>query len=222
MSGLKKQPEVEFGLKLAIAIFNPVRVEGDTVGPRGFIGDFILREGESIARLWVENERGALGRGVARQEGSRRGHEGLHSYIECRRLAIVQLNDAGHSGNKIASNLVLPRSTVYRVIGEHSKRGTVSRRKGSGRSRSTTMSEDGHIILAVKRDRRDLSKEISDKLLPVEVPDKKVRRRIGRLTDLKFCCKIRKPFIRATNRMRRVRWCMDRLHYTIDQWGNFL
>ena len=84
------------------------------------------------------------------------------------------------------------------------------------------MSEDGRIILTVKRDRRDLSKEISDKLLPVEVPDKKVRRRIGRLTDLKFCYKIRKPFIRATNRMRRVRWCMDRLHYTIDQWGNFL
>ena len=55
------------GLKLAIAIFNPVRVEGDRVGLPGFTGHFIPWEGRIFTCLWVERESLALREGAARR-----------------------------------------------------------------------------------------------------------------------------------------------------------
>ena len=136
--------------------------------------------------------------------------------------SVVQLRCAGYSGNKIARALKLPRSTVYRIISVHAITGATERRKGSGRPRTTTMAEDERIILCIKRDRSTTSKEVSARLKPTVVSDKTVRRRIAELTDLKSTFKVKKPFIRAKNRKARVRWCMDRLHYTIEQWSNFL
>ena len=48
------------GLKLAIAIFNSVRVEGDRVCLPGFTGHFIPWEGRIFTCLWVERESLAL------------------------------------------------------------------------------------------------------------------------------------------------------------------
>ena len=148
--------------------------------------------------------------------------KGTTHVMNHKREAIAQLRGLGHSGSKISSAVDVPKSTVNRMIREITDRGTVNRVKGSGRPRITTASEDERIVLSVKRDRGITSKEISAKLTPVVVSDKTVRRRIEELTDLKSTFKIRKPFIRPTNRRIRVRWCMDRLHYTIEQWSNFL
>ena len=138
------------------------------------------------------------------------------------REAIAQLRGLGHSGSKISSAVDVPKSTVNRIIREITDRGAVNRVKGSGRPRITTASEDERIVLSVKRDRGITSKEICKKLVHLQVSDKTIRRRIGELTNLKSCLKVRKPFVRPTNRKRRIRWCMDRLHYTIEQWSNFL
>ena len=77
------------------------------------------------------------------------------------------------------------------------------------------------IILSIKRDRSSTSTEISARLKPAIVSDNTVRRRIAELTNLKSTYKIRKPFVRATNRVARVRWRMDRLHYTIELRSKF-
>ena len=148
--------------------------------------------------------------------------KGATQVMNHKREEIVRLRDMGHSGNNISSALSIPKSTVNRIIREVADRGAVNRRKGSGRPRITTASEDERIVLSVKRDRGITSKEICKKLVHLQVSDKTIRRRIGELTNLKSCLKIRKPFVRPTNRKRRIRWCMDRLHYTIDQWSNFL
>ena len=134
----------------------------------------------------------------------------------------MQLRGLGHSGQEISSALAIPKSAVNRIIREITDRGAVNRRKGSGRPRITTASEDERIVLTVKRDRGITSKEICKKLVHLQVSDKTIRRRIGELTNLKSCLKIRKPFVRPTNRKRRIRWCMDRLHYAIEQWSSFL
>ena len=136
--------------------------------------------------------------------------------------AVVQLKRAGYSGNKIARALELPRSTAYRIISVHANTGATGRRKGSGRPRSTTAAEDDRMILSIKRDRSTTSTEISARVKPTIVSDKTVRRRVAELTDMKSTFKVKKPFVRATNRVARIRWCMDRLHYTIEQWSNFL
>ena len=57
------------GLKLAIAVFNPDHVEGDRGDCRYFRGDLSLQEGEFVAGLWDEKEKGALKGGPRRQEG---------------------------------------------------------------------------------------------------------------------------------------------------------
>ena len=129
--------------------------------------------------------------------------------------AVVRLKCAGYSGNKIARALGLPRSTAYRIISVHANTGATGRRKGSGRPRSTTAAEDDRMILSIKRDRSTTSTEVSARLKPNIVSDKTVRRRVAELTDMKSTFKVKKLFVRATNRVARIRWCMDRLHYTI-------
>ena len=148
--------------------------------------------------------------------------KGTTHVMNHKREAIAQLRGLGHSGSKISSAVDVPKSTVNRIIREITDRGTVNRVKGSGRPRITTASEDERIVLTVKRDRGVTSKEICKKLVHLQVSDKTIRRRIGELTNLKSCLKIRKPFVRPTNRKRRIRWRIDRLRYAIEQWSSFL
>ena len=94
--------------------------------------------------------------------------------------------------------------------------------EGSGTKRKITPSEDRHIVLSMLSDWEKTPQEVADLFGERRVSARLIRRRIHELTDLKSHWKIKKPFISAKNRRRRVRWCMDRLHYTLDQWKRFL
>ena len=73
--------------------------------------------------------------------------KGTTQVMNHKREEIVRLRDMGHSGNNISSALSIPKSTVNRIIREVADRGAVDRRKGSGRPRITTASEDERIVL---------------------------------------------------------------------------
>ena len=90
------------------------------------------------------------------------------------------------------------------------------------RARGAIAAEDDRVTLSIKRDRSTKSKETSTRLKPTVVSDETARGRITELTDLKSTFKVKKPFVRAANRAARIRRRVDRLHYTIEQWSNFL
>ena len=94
--------------------------------------------------------------------------------------------------------------------------------EGSGTKRKITPSEDRHIVLSMLSDWEKTPQEVADLFGERRVSARLIRRRIHELTDLKSHWKIKKPFISAKNRRRRVWWCIDRLHYTLDQWKRFL
>jgi transposase len=138
------------------------------------------------------------------------------------KASVVASFEAGMSYKEIEEKYDVPERTAQRWMARYRAEKTVERAEGSGRKRKTTSSEDRHIVLTVLRDRDTTSAEVVDGLGDRSLSSRLIRRRIAELTDLKSHWKIKKPFINARNRRRRVRWCMDRLHYTPEQWKRFL
>jgi len=138
------------------------------------------------------------------------------------KATIVASYEAGMSYKDIRDKYSISKSSLYRYLKRSRNEHSVERKEGSGRKRKTTPSEDRHIVLSVLRNRETTSQEVADLFGERRVSARLIRRRIHELTDLKSHWKIKKPFISAKNRRRRVRWCMDRLHYTLDQWKRFL
>jgi len=134
---------------------------------------------------------------------------------EIKKASVVASFDAGMSYEDIKKKFDVPERTCKRWVARYRTEKTVERSKGSGRKRKTTAGEDRHIVLTVLRDREATSEEMAAGFGDRKVSARLIRRRIAELTDLKSHWKIKKPFINARNRRRRVRWCMDRLHYTL-------
>lgn len=139
-----------------------------------------------------------------------------------KKASVVASRDAGMSYEDIEEKYGVPKRTSQRWVARYRAENTVERSKGSGRKRKTTAGEDHHIVLTVLRDRGATSEEMNAGFGDRRVSGRLIRRRIAELTNLKSHWKIKKPFISSRNRRRRVRWCMDRLHYTLDQWKRFL
>ena len=134
------------------------------------------------------------------------------------KASVVASYEAGMSYEAIETKYGIPRNTFRKWISSYRDTQNLERKDGSGRKRKTTASEDQHIILSVKRNRETTSQEVADSFGDRNVSSRLICRRIRELSDMKSHWKIKKPFINARNRRRRVRWCMDRLHYTLDQW----
>jgi transposase len=138
------------------------------------------------------------------------------------RASAIAAYEAGMSPKEIKEKYGISKASLYRFLARNKDEQTIERKEGSGRKRKTTASEDRRIILSVLRNRESTCQEVADSFGERRVSARLISRRIRELTDLKSHWKIKKPFISAKNRQRRVRWCMDRLHYTPDQWKRFL
>ena len=135
---------------------------------------------------------------------------------------IIGMHEAGMSARGIGSSTGIPRTTIQDVIANFKETGSCDRRTGSGRPRKTTHDEDHHMLLSIKRDRENTCTDVARDLYDNRISEWTVRRRVHELSDLKSHFKDRKPFIGPRNRRRCVKWCMDRMHYTNDQWRRFL
>jgi len=135
---------------------------------------------------------------------------------------LLGLYNAGMTYKDISSNYQVPRATLSRIIKKFKETKTVERKVGSGRPRKTSETDDHNLILAIKRDRSTTAVEVAKNCGIPGISPRLVRLRIAEQTQLKSCFKTSKPFINAKNRKRRVKWCMNRLHYTKEQWRRFL
>ena len=72
------------------------------------------------------------------------------------RKRIVMLRNEGKSIGKIANQLVLPRSSVHKILDNFVKNGTLEdqRAGNSGRKRSTTVRLDNRLVIEVKKNPR--------------------------------------------------------------------
>jgi transposase len=108
--------------------------------------------------------------------------------------------------------------TVQRCLANFEKLGNDDRQAGSGRPRKTTKNDDRKIILAVKRNRLITSEQLLRENPDFDVSVKTIRRRITESGEFNSYWVINKPFISKKNRAIRVKWCKERLHWTVEQW----
>lgn len=165
-----------------------------------------------------------MARGRPKQKKAKQGgnKKGSKHYSAEYKGYIVGLYNGGMTYSLIEQEEGIPRSTACRFVKRLKEDNTTGRKSGSGRPRKTSSSQDHNIVLAVRRNRSVTSNELSKDLGLPNVSDRLIRRRIGELSDLKSRYKINKPFISPKNRRIRVKWCMDRLHYTKEQWRRFI
>lgn len=128
---------------------------------------------------------------------------------------IVGMKDAGMSFRAIANRIGRSVSTVVRCWSRWSEEGTHARRRGSGRTRTTTVAEDRRLRLLAMRDRFSTTRAIGNvwmEELNRGLTMGSVYQRIrsfGLRSYRPFLCL---PFT-AQHRARRLEWCTDRLNW---------
>jgi transposase len=110
------------------------------------------------------------------------------------------------------------RQRIHQIVQQYNTSGSVERVKGTGGKRKTTSREDRRIMMIVLRDREVTAAQIKEQLDRPDLSDTTIYRRIAELSELKSYWKLLKPFINEAQAKRRVRWCKEHLHWTIDQW----
>ena len=110
----------------------------------------------------------------------------------------------------------------YRIIRRYEEEQTLSRKKGQGRKRKTTAEDDRYIAAQVKKNRHTTLKAIVNDLSFVKVSRMTVSRRIAENSDMSSQWKRKRPFINNNNRIKRLRWCKERINWTKEQWNQIL
>lgn len=161
---------------------------------------------------------------ACRKVGSRTGgvKRGKKQPDDTTRAAVVASFEAGMSHKDTREKYGVARSILYSWTKRKRDNGTLERREGSGRRRKSSAAEDHHIVLTVLQNRDTTSQEVAELFGERKVSSRPICRRVHELTDLRSHWKVRRPFVNARSRKRRVRWCMDRLHYTLEHWKRFL
>ena len=76
--------------------------------------------------------------------------------IEVKKRVLMLRNEEGKSIGKIANQLLLPKSSVHKILDNYVKNGTLESQKpgNCGRKRSTTVRLDNRMVIEVKRNPR--------------------------------------------------------------------
>ena len=125
---------------------------------------------------------------------------------------------AGISPSKVANIIAVNETTVYRIMRNFEEEGTVKRKKGSGRSRTTSQEQDEEIVQA---------HENNPFLIPAKtastfnVSAQTVRRRL-REHGLKARKPASKPRLTQDHKEARMEWAVAHHRWTCAQWSRVL
>lgn len=141
-----------------------------------------------------------------------------------KRGAIVALRNEGIPYREIAKKLKISLKGVHSTVKRFNETGSYHDRPRIGRPKVTTSSEDKHIVITSKRNRRLTAPEIRadinrNRENPVSLTT--VKRRLN-AAGLKGCVAVKKPLLRKENRRKRLEWAKKYRNWTIDQWKNVL
>jgi len=130
-----------------------------------------------------------------------------------------------HGGNAsyadTASRMKVSKSTVRRILKLYEEDRLCERRVGSGRPRETSDRDNNHIVLAVQRNRNITCSEIKDNL-GLNVSVSTISRRINESGEISNCWTQQKPWMSNKNRINRLKWCQEHLHWTNEDWQKVL
>ena len=134
---------------------------------------------------------------------------------------VVELALAGRTVQYIADRSDCSISTFRRIRKRYREKGRWQRLPGSGRLKKTTARDERYLRRPVKRIRfRSLTQDTQEYVTHIRHPVSKrtVQRRLYEET-IHSRVAVQKPDISLKNRLRRRRWCVRRLNWTLpDNW----
>ncbi|XP_061170714.1 uncharacterized protein LOC133180158 [Saccostrea echinata] len=125
---------------------------------------------------------------------------------------IIKLNESGLSSRKISEIIGISPNSIQKVVRRNAERGSVENRERPGRQRLVGERGDRVLSRLVKKNRRQILSDLTDKFnesVPQKVSNRTVRRR---LKEQKYQrCSVSKKIISKPNRQNRVLWCRSKL-----------
>ena len=145
-------------------------------------------------------------------------HFGKRHFGEVEKLRIIELAAAGNSYRRIGVIIGRHHKNVSRFHRRWLETQRLRPEENRGRPRKTTDRDDRAILIKVKRNRFITAKGILSELELPGVSESTIRRRISESGEFNSYWAVKKPFINARNRLRRLQWCREHLHWTPEQW----
>lgn len=129
---------------------------------------------------------------------------------------IIKLLKEGNTQRKVAEMLNCSHSAISYINKKFNEIGSVVNRTRCGRPRSTSKRDDRQLRQIVQNLRRGTSKEINGNWAQ-NVCDRTVRNRLNEM-GYSFCKAKTKPFLTKLHRKKRLEWCKEHRHWTVDDW----
>lgn len=135
---------------------------------------------------------------------------------------IVGMFHGGSTVKDIACYMQCHISSIYRVVKKTLGENPFLRKPGSGRPRKTSQRDVTRIIREVKKNPSITGHEIKANLLLNNISERTVRRRIASDSEFASYWKTKKPYISPRNRMKRMKFAKDHIHWTTVDWQKVL
>ena len=138
---------------------------------------------------------------------------------------ILSMHEKKLSGRKIADLTNISRATIQKFLKRYGERGNVENLQRVGRPKISG-ERDYHVLSRlVHKNRRQSLSDLTvalNETIPVPISETTVKRKLKRLAFKR--CTVRKTItISAHNRTKRVSWCRERKHWTVEQnWSNII
>ena len=135
---------------------------------------------------------------------------------------ILQAFRLGLSGRAIAEDLGVSKTAVYNFLRRYRATGSIARKKGSGRKKKFDVRLRRRIIREVRRNRFISVSDLRNNLGIQDCCDQTIRDIIRSSGGFNSYWAVRKPFISAANRVRRVQWAQEHLNWSLNEWRKVL
>ena len=140
------------------------------------------------------------------------------------RRQVVHLSAKGLSTRAIASIIAANQSTVSRILKRHRETGSVEKKPRCGRPRKSTPRDDRHLKALSLANRFKTARQLRDEWSvdsAVDVSARTIRRRLLS-AGLRGCVAVKKPFISARNKKKRLQFARNHRNWTVDDWSRAL
>lgn len=138
-----------------------------------------------------------------------------------RAVALVQDGRSQYYASRI---LGVTRCSVQRAVQRFNETGSFSRRRGSGRRRSTNVQDDRFVTLNVLRERNTtavMARNRLEEVRQVAVNEITIRRRL-REYGLRSRRPATGPELLRNHRTARLRFAREHQHWNVDDWSKIL
>lgn len=140
------------------------------------------------------------------------------------RAKIIALHDEGFSNHQISLRFGIPRSSVIRIVHLFEETGSIARRRGTGRSRVTSVREDRYVANFVRRNRSVTVQGVQNHFQRTfhRVISRTTMRRRLTAANLRSRRPLRVPRLLHRHKVARLEWAREHRNWVLEQWRNVL